>query len=227
MNEAVANARILMIEETIRNHADVLSAGQIEGMRATIAKLRATIAGKVEEMPRRKPKSDVLANELPATEPAAVETFSDADLDAIEPPPLTRDFVTAGKAIFTFASPKGGHFTFKVERPDDFKGEYFGHVMTGTSNESDYAYVGMVNGSTMRLRETKGSKFKADSREFAVFSIALDVVAGRKTLPDGYKLHHCRMCGRCGLRLSTPESIRKGYGPECSRKLGIGKTAAA
>ena len=29
---------------------------------------------------------------------------------------------------------------------------------------------------------------------------------------------HCRHCGR---RLTDPQSVRRGYGPECAQKLGI------
>jgi len=28
-------------------------------------------------------------------------------------------------------------------------------------------------------------------------------------------------CSRCGRRLTDPQSIRRGYGPECAQKLGI------
>jgi hypothetical protein len=105
------------------------------------------------------------------------------------PTPISRAFVTAGKAIFTISKlATGERFTYKVSAPDNFRGEYFGSVMKGSDNENDYRYVGMVAQSDLSLRFTKGSKFAADTKEARGLAFALAVVAGRKTLPEGYEL---------------------------------------
>jgi hypothetical protein len=39
-------------------------------------------------------------------------------------------------------------------------------------------------------------------------------------MPDGVVIWHEGRCGRCGRRLTVPESIESGYGPECIGKIG-------
>ena len=37
----------------------------------------------------------------------------------------------------------------------------------------------------------------------------------------GYKVHHEGKCGRCGRKLTTPESCLRGIGPECWALMGM------
>jgi hypothetical protein len=38
-------------------------------------------------------------------------------------------------------------------------------------------------------------------------------------LPKGLKVHHEGRCCRCGRKLTVPESIETGLGPECASRL--------
>lgn len=238
MNNKIA-AKIAALEATLSNDADVLSVEQRAALNRTLAQLRgnapiahdrrsgvcarcghtfaecASAAACDANLAKSRPTPPVID-----VTPIAVEAVP----DAATPDPLSRDFVTAGDAFFTFKSATGEHFTFHVERPEKFRGEYFGQVFKGTDNADrrSYKYVGMVNDSTLTLRATNGSKqYGPDSKEFKVLAWALDIVAGRKPLRDGYELRHAEKCGRCGRKLTNPESIRTGIGPECADKLAI------
>jgi hypothetical protein len=84
---------------------------------------------------------------------------------------ITREFILAGKAIFTLevapawadANGTPAHWTFKVrgKELDDGSGNriFFVSLLTGPDNESDYAYLGVLNPETGEVRLTKASKF--------------------------------------------------------------------
>ncbi len=38
-------------------------------------------------------------------------------------------------------------------------------------------------------------------------------------LPDGYRVFHLGRCLRCGRDLTDPESVQRGIGPECARRV--------
>lgn len=154
------------------------------------------------------------ANIAAAAAPAPVAPALDA--------PLSKVFVTAGKATFTISKLETGErFTYRIEKPENFRGEYFGSVMKGSDNENDYRYIGMVSARDLSLRFTKGSKFAADSKEARGLAFALAVVMGRKTLPAGYELRRSNKCGRCGRLLTVPSSIDAGIGPDCADMMGV------
>ncbi len=135
---------------------------------------------------------------------------------------ITPQFVTAGRAIFTATNTKRNtRLTFKVERPETFRGEFFALVMKGSDNENDYSYVGMVKEGSLFLRETKGSKYRAGSPEFDGLKVVLEIVAGRREAPAALDIQHAGKCGRCGRLLTVTESIESGIGPECAEKLGL------
>jgi len=145
---------------------------------------------------------------------------------------LSRKFITAGKAIFTVEVPgeyadRFGkpHYTYRVSLkpakgayPDTF----FVSVLTGPDNGRNYSYLGILNPQTGAVRTTGKSKFPADS-----FTVRLiNRVIARLWAEDaasiaaaGFDLHHEGRCGRCGRRLTVPESVETGLGPECSGRV--------
>ena len=135
---------------------------------------------------------------------------------------ITPQFVAAGQAVFTATNTKRNtRLTFRIERPEQFRGEFFGQVMKGSDNEGDYTYVGMVKEGTLFLRETKGSKFHKGSPEFDGLKLVLDIVAGRRPETPLIEIEGSGNCGKCGKRLTVPEHIKAGIGPECAEKLGL------
>lgn len=132
-----------------------------------------------------------------------------------------KDFVLAGKAIFTVQNEKtGNRFTYKVKQAEDAKKVWFVSVLAGPDNGSNYNYIGTIFGNdfyvpTLDFRHTKKSTVKPEAQSFKVFAWMLK---NSLVLPEFVKLHHEGFCGRCGRRLTVPESIKNGLGPECAKR---------
>lgn len=136
---------------------------------------------------------------------------------------LTKDFITAGRAIFTVQSGRtGGHITYRVSKKEG-NGKYptawFVSVLTGPENTRNYTFLGLLCPETGRVRLTRKSGFQEDSQPTRVLRWALRIVWSNGSFPDGYSLHHEGRCGKCGRVLTVPESCSIGIGPECLKSL--------
>ncbi|GMU26254.1 MAG: hypothetical protein AMXMBFR16_11590 [Candidatus Uhrbacteria bacterium] len=135
---------------------------------------------------------------------------------------ITREFATAGRAVFTVSNATGERYTFKVKRKDNEAPRppvYFVSLLTGPDNTRDYTYVGVLNDYNGSVRLTAASRYAEDSKPVAVVRWALKKVWERGTLPAGYEILHEGRCGRCGRPLTVPESIKTGLGPECAGRI--------
>jgi hypothetical protein len=130
-------------------------------------------------------------------------------------------FILAGNAIFTIVNPvTGNRFTYRVTQKTDDGGRktpHFVSVLTGANNESDYTYIGFIRNSSQFIYG--GSKAKAGKDALSVR--AFTWFWGRIGNPSPIEVYHEGRCGRCGRKLTVPESIVTGYGPECSEMLGM------
>ena len=122
-------------------------------------------------------------------------------------------FFTGGNATFTVYNNSGDHYTFKIRQKKDTP--MFVSMLTGPDNWTNYSYVGLYNPAQLALRLTTKSKMNAESKPVRVFNWAIKTVAERKELPAGYGIVHEGKCCRCGRKLTTPESVENGIGPEC------------
>ena len=152
---------------------------------------------------------------------------------AIAPAVVSKSFITGGKATFTlqlradYAEAKGlkAHYTYKVtkSKPNEQYGEtYFVKIMTGPDNEASYSYLGILNTETGVVRTTAKSRFNAVDLQVVLLNRVLHYVWAGDTTPvenAGFALHHEGKCGCCGRKLTTPESITLGIGPECMKKM--------
>lgn len=126
-----------------------------------------------------------------------------------------KEFVKAGKALFTVRNENtGGRFTFKIKRADPEKELWFVSVLNGTDNYSNYCYIGSIFGNGNEFKKTRNSKVTEDAQCFKVFSWFWNKLI-KDSLPTNIKVYHEGRCGRCGRRLTVPESIQSGFGPEC------------
>ena len=141
---------------------------------------------------------------------------------------ITREFILAGRAIFTLECPDGfqgnPHYTFKVwgKELDDGSGKtiYFASLLAGPCNESNYAYVGVLNSETGEVRLTKASKFSETTLAVKLLRRTIARIwAGERDAIEaaGFKVHHEGRCCRCGRTLTVPSSIESGIGPECAQ----------
>lgn len=139
---------------------------------------------------------------------------------------IGRDFITAGNAIFTLVG-KDSRFTFKVTRKDPSPGyekygvSYFVSVLNGPDNYENYLYMGMLDPVTGNVRLTRNSKVGLDAPSFKAINWALPKIFAGAAMPPAFSIHHEGKCGRCGRRLTVPESILTGIGPECAALMGL------
>ena len=135
---------------------------------------------------------------------------------------INREFVLAGKAIFSVKNDKGQHYTFKIihqKGNDQFPPVWFIFLLTGPDNTSDYTYMGKIDAETGKVILTAKSKYSADSLPVKVADFGLRIIYGKQALPAGYGINHEGYCGRCARLLTVPESVESGIGPECAKKM--------
>lgn len=132
-------------------------------------------------------------------------------------------FILAGNAYFTLRSMKTGtRFTYRVAKPEPQEGKptpdiWFVSLLTGSDNTGDYAYIGMIT-NTLEFRLTKKSRFRADAPSVLGFAWFWKRFSMQLETPN-LEIWHEGRCGRCGRKLTVPESIEAGLGPECAGKV--------
>lgn len=144
---------------------------------------------------------------------------------------VTKEFVTAGNATFTLELPHDWadahackpHYTYKVRKKEgrDGKPVFFVSILSGPDNESDYRYIGIL-AFDGQVRTTGKSKLPPHSMPVRLLNRTLNLVWKGDTTglaEAGFRLHHEGRCGRCGRKLTVPESIETGLGPECAGKI--------
>ena len=165
------------------------------------------------------------------------EDFSGSFRDPVE----ALRYILAGNATLTLRSrATGTRYTFKVTRVrDDPKNlqlplyaekavgkiiaeaehkapRYFVSLLSGPDNESDFNYLGMISDNVFRL--TRKSRMTSDSLPVRAFAWAFTKLVQR-VMPEALEVWHEGRCGRCGRKLSVPESISAGIGPECAGRM--------
>ncbi len=136
----------------------------------------------------------------------------------------TKNFIIAGKAIFTVDNGKGDHYTFRINKKEasgSYPEAFFVALLSGPDNTSDYSYLGMLVPQTGEVRLTAKSRYKEDTVPVKVIRWALKKVWTDQEFPQGYAIYHEGRCGRCGRLLTVPSSVESGFGPECASVLGI------
>jgi hypothetical protein len=132
-------------------------------------------------------------------------------------------FLSAGKAIFTVTLPSGRHYTYRVVKADectDGKVRWFVGLLTRPDNYAGYTYMGVYNPVLGQIFRTNRSKFSEDAKCWWAFERVLDFLHRGTKMEEGMEIWHVGKCGRCGRRLTDPDSIRIGIGPECRGRLG-------
>jgi len=124
------------------------------------------------------------------------------------------EFMLAGKAIFTVRNEQTkNRFTFKIEHGKRSPNSFV-KVLNGSDNETSYRYMGTIFAADRQFVHTKNSPIGADAQSVKVFKWFWKALQENK-LPPWVKVYHEGRCGRCGRKLTVPESVTSGYGPEC------------
>ena len=113
---------------------------------------------------------------------------------------------------------KKTHRTIKVKtvRKGKLKGKRLIELLTGSDNVSSYTGFGFVNdnGTINIWRRHAGSRTMVWLAQYVANQFSKD----KKDL-DGVEMVVSKNCMRCNRKLTTPESIEAGYGPECITKV--------
>ena len=129
-----------------------------------------------------------------------------------------RDYLLGGKGIITVRSVKSGkHFTFKIGKPSRVDGPQilFVSLLIGRENFEYLGHLGVAgmsfttSGKTTATIVTAGKAF-----EFLIGCLK------RGALHADLEVSHEGRCGCCGKRITNPESLAAGIGPECMKSLG-------
>lgn len=130
------------------------------------------------------------------------------------------DFMLAGKAYVTLRSKKtGARYTYRIKHSQDKRVAFVG-VLTGGDNNSMYSYLGHMFLDQRVFWHGKKSKITRDAVSYIAFDWAWRQLS-RNRLPDALEIWHEGCCGRCGRKLTVPESIATGFGPTCAEKVGM------
>jgi hypothetical protein len=127
-------------------------------------------------------------------------------------------YILGGHAIVTLVSRKtGARFTYRIKAPAEGDNIRFVAVLMGPDNGADYVYLGQIY--TRDRYYMRGRKSTIDAAAPSAMAFAWSWFHLRDgKLPEDLEVWHEGTCGRCGRRLTTPESIAKGMGPECARR---------
>jgi hypothetical protein len=148
----------------------------------------------------------------------AVEPMRGKLTDAV----TARQYMRAGNATVTLKSKKTEtRFTYRLRASDDGNATFVG-VLTGSDNESQYSYLGRIWRDVFYQgrRVPRAGDITSDAPSMKAFAWTWKQLVQGK-LPDSLEIYHEGSCGRCGRKLTVPESIARGIGPECYSKMGV------
>ena len=125
-------------------------------------------------------------------------------------------YIRGGKGEITLTSAKtGAHYTYRFRQPRA-DAPIFVSLLSGPDNESSYTYLASIFDGT-HLRLTRASRALADTPSWRALSWTWERLA-RGVIPSTLTIQHEGACGRCGRKLTHPESIAAGLGPICSNR---------
>ena len=131
-----------------------------------------------------------------------------------------KEFTFAGNATITLRSGNTDkHYTYKITAHKEDNNLFFVRLLNGPDNEDDYSYIGCYYKDTQIFNPCKTWKNKANHcwpPSLRAIKYFFDKIDG---LPDNLHVYHEGKCAKCGRKLTTPESLETGFGPECRRTV--------
>lgn len=144
-----------------------------------------------------------------------------------------RKYVLGGNSTFTLVSKRTGQrFTYKVKSSAKDRDKYwstgnqdrrtfFVSLLTGPANDSDYRYIGLL-----KLHGDNHYDFCKTAKSLTgqghdTFKWFWNLLEQGCHVSNGIEFWHEGSCCVCGRKLTVPESIASGIGPECASKGGM------
>ena len=141
--------------------------------------------------------------------------------------PLTtaqfRNFIFAGRSVFTLENKETGNYiTFKVKEVKDrnrkvIPGQFAIQCKALGDKNYGYEFIGFINTLKSEFRPRyQGIK---EHVGFKTFWWILKNFERLEDFESKMAMYHEGACATCGMPLTTPESIEKGIGPICERRV--------
>lgn len=153
--------------------------------------------------------------------------FTDTTEDAPGPraelvdPSRTIAFMLAGNAYVTFQSRRTGtRFTYRIQAAHGegaFRASAVTHFVAVLTAPDHYDYLGCIFDS-VRYAHGKKSRINEYAPSAVAFGWVWDRLQMTRMHPE-LAVYHEGRCGKCGRRLTTPESIETGLGPVCAGRI--------
>lgn len=121
-------------------------------------------------------------------------------------------YALAGKSTITVRG-KTTRFTYQIKKIANQE-KWFVGLLNGPDNNCDYMYIGlgtMDKNATFTFRLTRNSRAGDDAQSVIAFKWLV-----RHWESPLMEIWHEGACGRCGRKLTVPESIESGLGPTCA-----------
>ncbi len=140
--------------------------------------------------------------------------------------PLTvaqfRNFIFAGRSVFTLENKETGNYiTFKVKEVKKagkiIPGQFSIQCKALGDKNYGYEFMGFMN--TIRKEFRPRYSGIKDHVGFKVFLWVLKNFERLEDFEDKMAMYHEGACCKCGMPLTTPESIEKGIGPICENRV--------
>jgi uncharacterized protein DUF6011 len=137
-------------------------------------------------------------------------------------------FILGGKSFSTLVSlATGTRFTYRVELADKKNPSdadvWFVSVLNGPDNWTNYKYIGIIKNNEYRW--TSKSKISEEAPSVKAFKFCFGHLSHNTII--GFEVWHEGKCGRCGRKLTVPESIASGFGPECIGLVGAARVSVS
>jgi len=133
-----------------------------------------------------------------------------------------KDYILAGKSEVGFYNAANkAQFWFYVKK----KNEGIWYVYMGPDTREEDKYIGFIkphfSGDLRYYRPHNTDSWSPKRKEYsAAFEYGWFHIT-KKTVPDELLILHKGQCGYCGRELTDAESVIRGIGPVCRKKLGL------
>lgn len=124
-------------------------------------------------------------------------------------------FMFGGNATFTITD-NDKHYSYKIYKKKTTDCSKIYHLYIKKANKGTYCGYFKIVGNKLSFKHSSKYDIERDNEDM---NILLDVIHNRHNLPENIKVYHSGRCGCCGRLLTDPDSMARGFGRECWKKV--------
>lgn len=126
------------------------------------------------------------------------------------------------KRTFTFVNvATHQRFTYKITEMRGNSVKRFVKLMNGPDNSNNFVYfahLSLVNNSFTYKHGGDKAKVSREAASVKFFELVIAHLRAKREMP-GVEIWHSGKCAVCGRKLTVPESVANGIGPECAKRF--------